>query len=761
MRSSAVPPQRPWVRWVQRGVRWVRDVRLWWGLAAGVGTFWLLFWQQAHSIPRWAAGTVASQTVRSPFHLVVVDEEETRAQREQARQGVPPVYAWDPQVGRVLQERLAAIFQAGRSWDGRSSPPPELGALPEGVRRWFHQRGFDPTLEAYLRAGVDEVHRHYVITDASLLQTDREGRLVIRDVYSGREVLGRPADFHIWTAADVRQFWQKYLGSGNPGSAAVATWLADQNLANLWPQMEETLARQRRAMESVPEVRVEIRRGQTIIRAGQTVTPQVEQILTRLAAHRTPRTLVPRAIGLALWTGLMVGLLYYGMTRLPLRNITLTHKPLFATGVTIWLLQWALIFIETRYVIAGLTAIGLPESWESAFFFSLPLSLGTCLWVLLGDWARAGWLGLCMAPLVGFYLGVDFWQFLYILGAVLLPILTFRKYHRRIDLFINGFRLGLLLMAWEGLLLWVPFQAGPPMRSLQNLGMAFLGGLESAVLAFIVLPVLESSFNIVTEMKLLELSSLQHPLLQQLALRAPGTYFHSIAVGQLAEAAAKAIGANGLLLRVAALYHDIGKMVRPGYFAENQHAANPHDRTHPNISRLIILSHIKEGVDLARKHRLPQVIVDMIPQHHGTKLLLYFYKKAQALHPPGTPPPEESAYRYAGPKPQTKEAAILMLADSVEAAARSLREPTPRKLENVVDRIIEYCLRDGQLDETELTLGELSRIRDALWKTLVTMYHQRVKYPGFDFGEGPVSFEMPSFRGEEVEGPPASWRRVK
>jgi putative nucleotidyltransferase with HDIG domain len=291
--------------------------------------------------------------------------------------------------------------------------------------------------------------------------------------------------------------------------------------------------------------------------------------------------------------------------------------------------------------------------------------------------------------------------------------------------------------------------------------MAFLGGLESAVLAFIVLPVLESSFNIVTEMKLLELSSLQHPLLQQLALRAPGTYFHSIAVGQLAEAAAKAIGANGLLLRVAALYHDIGKMVRPGYFAENQHAANPHDRTHPNISRLIILSHIKEGVDLARKHRLPQVIVDMIPQHHGTKLLLYFYKKAQALHPPGTPPPEESAYRYAGPKPQTKEAAILMLADSVEAAARSLREPTPRKLENVVDRIIEYCLRDGQLDETELTLGELSRIRDALWKTLVTMYHQRVKYPGFDFGEGPVSFEMPSFRGEEVEGPPASWRRVK
>ncbi|GBC83623.1 Cyclic-di-AMP phosphodiesterase PgpH [bacterium HR11] len=760
MRSSEVPPERRWGHWVRDGVRWVRDPRVWWGLAAGVWTFWLLFWQQAHSIPRWTAGTVASQTVRSPFHLIVVDEEETRAQRERARQEVPPVYAWDPQVGRVLHERLTGIFQAGRSWDGRSSLPPELEALPEAVRRWFHQRGFGKDLEDRLRAGIDEVYRHYIITDASLIQTDLEGRLVIRDVYSGREILGRPADLHLWTGADVRQFWQKRVEGGGAGSAAVAAWLADQSLANLWPQMEETLARQRRAMESVPEVRVEIRRGQTIIRAGQTVTPQVERVLSRLAAQRTPRTLIPLAIGLALWTGLMIGLLYYGMTRLPLRNITLSHKPLFATGVTIWLLLWTLVFVETRYVVAGLAAIGLPESWESAFFFSLPLSLGTCLWVLLGDWARAGWFGLWMAPLVGFFLGVDFWQFLYILGAVLFPIVTFRRYHRRIDLFINGFRLSLLLTAWEGLLLWVQFQTGAPTRPLQSLGMAFVGGLESAILTFVVLPVLESVFNIVTEMKLLELSNLQHPLLQQLALRAPGTYFHSIAVGQLAEAAAKAIGANGLLLRVAALYHDIGKMARPGYFAENQHSGNPHDRTHPNISRLIILSHIKEGIELARKHRLPQVIVDMIPQHHGTKLLLYFYKKAQALYPPGAPP-EESAYRYAGPKPQTKEAAILMLADSVEAAARSLREPTPKKLENVVDRIIEYCLRDGQLDETELTLGELSRIRDALWKTLVTMYHQRVQYPGFDFGEGPVSFEMPSLRGEEVEQPSGSWRRVK
>ncbi|MCS7312079.1 MAG: HDIG domain-containing protein [Acidobacteria bacterium] len=760
MRSSEVPPGRHWSHWVRGGVRWVWDPQLAWGIAAGIWTFWLLFWQQVPSIPRWTAGTIASQTVRSPSHLVVVDEEETRAQRARARQGIPPVYTWDAQVGRRLHERLTSIFQAGRSWDGRSSLPPELEALPEAVLRWFHQRGFGEDLEDRLRAGIDEVYRHYIVPDASLIQTDLEGRLVIRDVYSGREILSRPSELRLWTSADVRQFWQRQLGGRGTGSAAVAAWLADQNLANLWPQMEETLARQRQATESVPEVRVEIRRGQTIIRAGQTVTPQVERVLSQLAAHRTPQTLVPQAIGLALWTGVMIGLLYYGMTRLPIRNITLNHKPLFATGVTIWLILWTLVFVETRYVVAGLTAIGLSESWESAFFFSLPLSLGTCLWVLLGDWARAGWFGLWMAPFVGLFLGVDFWQFLYILGAVLFPIVTFRRYHRRIDLFINGFWLSLLLMAWEGLLLWVQFQTGSLTRPLQSLGMAFVGGLKSAILTFVLLPVLESIFNIVTEMKLLELSNLQHPLLQQLALRAPGTYFHSIAVGQLAEAAAQAIGANGLLLRVAALYHDVGKMVRPAYFTENQHSGNPHDRTHPNISRLIILSHVKEGIELARKYRLPQVIVDMIPQHHGTKLLLYFYKKAQAFYPPGMPP-EEGAYRYAGPKPQTKEAAILMLADSVEAAARSLREPTPKKLENVVDRIIEYCLRDGQLDETELTLGELSRIRDALWKTLVTMYHQRVKYPGFDFGEGPVSFEMSSLRGEEVEQPSGSWRRVK
>jgi len=277
----------------------------------------------------------------------------------------------------------------------------------------------------------------------------------------------------------------------------------------------------------------------------------------------------------------------------------------------------------------------------------------------------------------------------------------------------------------------------------RNLTAAFLAGPVTAMLVTVMIPIVENVFDILTDIKLLELSNLNAPLLRQLALQAPGTYFHSIGVGQLAEAAAEAIGANALFVKVAALYHDIGKLSRPEYYVENQKGDNPHDRLSPNVSRLIIFSHIKEGIALARKYNLPSTIIDMIPQHHGTKPLSYFYGKARAMaRQQENGEPDENAYRYTGPKPQTREAAILMLADGIEAASRSLREPNPRKLTNVVDNIIRFCLEDGQLDESNLTLAELRQIRDAMIQTLNLMFHQRVSYPGFDFGEGEERFEF-------------------
>ncbi|MEK6235804.1 MAG: HDIG domain-containing protein, partial [Planctomycetales bacterium] len=231
---------------------------------------------------------------------------------------------------------------------------------------------------------------------------------------------------------------------------------------------------------------------------------------------------------------------------------------------------------------------------------------------------------------------------------------------------------------------------------------------------------------------LLELADVAHPLVQELVRKAPGTYNHSINVAAMADRAAEAIRANGLLVRVGAYFHDIGKMLKPGYFVENQgDQANRHDSLLPAMSTLIIIAHVKDGADLARRHGLPEPIVDFVEQHHGTTLVQYFYARAneQQKDNPDAADVEESNFRYPGPKPQTKEAGVLMIADAVESASRTLGEPTPARIEQLVEKITMDRLMDGQFDECGLNLQELKQIEDELVKSLNAMYHGRVKYP--------------------------------
>jgi putative nucleotidyltransferase with HDIG domain len=246
------------------------------------------------------------------------------------------------------------------------------------------------------------------------------------------------------------------------------------------------------------------------------------------------------------------------------------------------------------------------------------------------------------------------------------------------------------------------------------------------------LPFIENAFGIVTGMSLLELGDMTHPLLQELVARAPGTYNHSITVGTIAEAAAEKVGADPLLVRIGAYFHDIGKVLKPHYFVENQTAGvNRHANLAPAMSTLIIIGHVKDGADLARQHHLPQSIIDLIEQHHGTTLVEFFYREAARRRDgnPDTGEVQESFFRYPGPRPQSKEAAILMMTDAVESASRSLSEPTPGRLEGLVADIVDKRLRDGQFDECDLTLREIATIRESLVKSLIGIYHGRIKYP--------------------------------
>jgi len=268
-------------------------------------------------------------------------------------------------------------------------------------------------------------------------------------------------------------------------------------------------------------------------------------------------------------------------------------------------------------------------------------------------------------------------------------------------------------------------------------------GIVTAMIVGGALPMLEQLFQITTDVSWLELSDLNHPLLRRMTIEAPGTYHHSLVVANLAEGAAEKIGANATLCRVCSYFHDVGKLVKPDYFTENMNfERNPHDDLAPTMSALIIIAHVKEGVDLALKNKLNQRIIDIIQEHHGTSLVYYFYQRAiqqqedaraggkiMNIRKEDIPEVQEESFRYTGPKPQTKESAIVSLADIVESASRSLEKPTPQKIEQLVNELIEERIADGQLDECDLTLGELRVIAKRFRFTLMTMLHTRIAYP--------------------------------
>jgi putative nucleotidyltransferase with HDIG domain len=282
--------------------------------------------------------------------------------------------------------------------------------------------------------------------------------------------------------------------------------------------------------------------------------------------------------------------------------------------------------------------------------------------------------------------------------------------------------------------------------------LALGNGIITAMIVGGALPMLEHLFQITTDVSWLELSDLNHPLLRRMTIEAPGTYHHSLVVANLAEAAAEKIGANATLCRVCSYFHDVGKLVKPQYFTENMSfERNPHDDLAPTMSALIIIAHVKEGVDLALTHGLNKQIIDVIQQHHGTSLVYYFYRRAlqqqedaraggkiMNIRKEDIPEVQEESFRYSGPKPQTKESAIVSLADIVESASRSLEKPTPQKIEQLINELIEERIADGQLDECDLTLGEVRVIAERFRFTLMTMLHTRIAYPKHESKFTPV-----------------------
>ncbi len=340
-------------------------------------------------------------------------------------------------------------------------------------------------------------------------------------------------------------------------------------------------------------------------------------------------------------------------------------------------------------------------------------------------------LSTCVVLVIVISIGHGFTQTLALAATVAGAVLALKQVRTRSRLLLVGFAaaaVGFFTTIGVGILeerSWAPV--------LRDGFTIALWSVIAGSLMTVLLPTVEKIFGVETDLSLIELGDPAHPLLQELIRRAPGTYNHSITVASLAEAAAESIGARGLLVRVGAYFHDIGKMLKPGYFIENQSKGdNRHDSLVPAMSTLVIIAHVKDGADLARQNRLPESIIDFIQQHHGTTLVEYFYRQAnqkKVQEDPDGGALDESSFRYPGPKPQTREAGVLMMADAVESASRVLKEPTPGRIESLVQEISMKRLLDGQFDECGLTLEEVRKIGESLVKSLTAVYHGRVKYP--------------------------------
>ncbi len=510
-----------------------------------------------------------------------------------------------------------------------------------------------------------------------------------------------------------------------PHQAILERWLQNRVSSTLKYDSVTTKQKQIEERLKTPAVQDKYNRGGLLVAPGTAVDEEALEILkTQFDAMERQVPFFERVVRLS--TVLLLLIVLGGMNGYHL----IRNEPRLATHVgrlTVYLAAVTLTTILGRWLSF--------DPWRAE---AVPILCVVMVLAIAYNQVLAALTGFSMTLVVTLANGRSVGEFVVLMSAVAASIVPLNQVSNRMKLVKVGFwaAIAYFLVTW-GVNIIESQQLGRLWTdrhlltiSLQGAGWCFLTGfLVSGGLPFI-----EKMFGVVTDINLLELSDVSHPLLQELVQRAPGTYSHSNGVATIAETAADAIGANGLLCRVGAYYHDVGKMLKPQYFVENMVAGqiSRHESLNPAMSALVIIGHVKDGVELARQHNIPEPLIDFIEQHHGTTLVEYFFHAAtkQAESKPDHRfEVQESTYRYPGPKPQSREAAVLMVADAVEGASRTLAEPTPKRIETLVHEIALKRLLDGQFDECSLTLGELAIVEDSLTKSLIGIHHGRIKYP--------------------------------
>jgi cyclic-di-AMP phosphodiesterase PgpH len=476
----------------------------------------------------------------------------------------------------------------------------------------------------------------------------------------------------------------------------------------------------------------QLKRNPVLLHAGETVTaeklPLIERVRQYQLAERQPK----RLLGLLALVGMMFFALY--------KSAVTSQSSRLGPRTAFWVASSALMFqtLLARLGMFGASVLSArPETGDLGGFFELQFAIpfaacALALSLLIGSQVALV-AALMSALLVGFISPHDLAISAFAFAGSVVAIYSVQRYRTRNAVIVAGAAVAGVNAVMGAAASLIANNNWNWKSIFGGVVFGMVGAALTAGVASFAIPIYESAFDILTDLKLLELSNADNPLLRQLAIRTPGTSYHSFMVGVLAEEAAKAIGANALLARTACLYHDIGKLASPNMYIENQKGGpNPHDKVSPQDSVRIITGHVRRGIQMAAEADLPPQIIDFIPQHHGTRVLAYFYHKAKSQAEARGGHVNIDDFRYPGPKPQSKEAVILMLADGAEASVRSLEEHTPENIRAIVKKIVDSVVADGQLDESTVTMRELTTIRESLINTLINIYHQRISYPGFN-----------------------------
>lgn len=703
-----------------------------WLVGVGTALCLTLLLSPSFQLPlkKYNLGDIATKEIKSTQDLLVEDQRATQEKRIEAERSIFPVYDYDPEILMEAGNRLRKAFslnpQTVKKAEWESSFRFSLSQ-----REWqlLEKEKFNPTIGDLSLRVLTPLLRRGIINDKDLLDPEALKGITLRNIQTREEKKDTPP-FNFLDLREaklrLRTDLERISPDLNRDLSALVLKLSEQSLRpNLTFNKDETEARKAEARARVNPVYFQIKRGETILRAGERVGEEHLLKIEALKQAQDRRHILSILIGLAVLTFLFLISLYEFSTK-NIRKISLSTRDLiFFCSLLVIVLGLLKIFHLVTDILGG-ELFTIPSS---SYTYLFPIAAGAMLVRIVINSEVA----IIFAALASYFsaslMGNQLFLFVFCFIGSLIGAHKVARCEQRSIVMKAGVAVGLVnvLMIVSYNLMSGTFLK---MTLFADLIMGFLGGILASVMVLGIAPIIESLFGYTTDIKLLELANLDQPLLKDLMVQAPGTYHHSIMVGSLVEGGAKSIAANPLLARVSAYYHDIGKLKKPLYFIENAGGMeNRHDHLTPTMSSLILASHVKDGVELAQENHLGERIVQIIQQHHGTSLISFFYQKAKEKEDPGMDPIDEKDFRYPGPKPQTKEAGIVMLADAVEAATRALTEPTPSRIKGLVQRIINNIFLDGQLEECELTLKDLQKIEESFSRTLTAYFHQRVNYP--------------------------------